>query len=231
MGRRYSKGREPVVEELAAVGLDADIRLLWLGDFARRELLDASERERAAAELTSFVVLQFVGTKGGGFVELDVDRYPNATDVPALQAVVSSLLAGLVPGSSAWFEPPAFPQPIAIGNGLIWREGRGVMLATRQYGHGWDGLVAIIVASVVDLLLAIGPRLRRCRGCQRLFALARPHQRFCDTTCANASRVAAWRKRNPKRASEQRHQQYVRKVKARQPRAKVTRRRQKEKKA
>jgi hypothetical protein len=201
------------VNEYTAVGTDFDQRLQWLGDFAQRELVDEAACRRAASELNAFIALCFAGSGS-----LEIVRLTAPSDAPEIQRVVRDVLRGLAPGLPVWLDE----KPIeigAIGNALLWRQDRGVMVMTRLAGAG------SVIAAVVDLLIAIGPRLRRCEGCSRLFALSRPHQKFCSTQCGLKHRVAKWRAAHPEKLADQRHQQYERRVKAKLPRARVARRR------
>lgn len=203
------------LDDIASVGRDAETRLLWLGDFVTRDLSDDDARERAWKELHTFVVLAFIRSP----MLFDIQHYAKADEVLAVQAAVRDLLRGLAPGSTVWWTEPPFEQPITVGNGLIWREGRGVGLATRASG------VSLVVAAVVDVLLTVGPRLARCvtPSCRRLFAVRRKGQTHCLPTCGAKERVEAWRRKNRDRLSETRHRQYARKV---QP-ARATRRQRK----
>lgn len=67
--------------------------------------------------------------------------------------------------------------------------------------------------SAMDLLVAVGDRLRACRGagCERVFVAVR-RQQFCSE-CAKAlqkERVRDWRRRNPQRLRDLAHEAYVR---------------------
>lgn len=192
------------LDDIASVGGDADKRLLWLGDFVKRDLSKARACDRAAKELTNFVMLAFIRST----MEFDIQQFARPNDVPAVQSAVRDLLRGLEPGHTVWWTEPPFEQPITVGNGLIWRKGSGVGLATRASG------VSLVLAAVVDVLLTVGPRLARCvtPSCRRLFALRRKGQTHCVPTCGAQERMEAWREQNRERLSETRHRNYARKV-------------------
>jgi hypothetical protein len=203
MVRRYSA--IDALDGIASIGTDADQRLLWLGDFVSRDLGDREAKERAARELA------LVPFAGGGAVQLDIRTLPGPEDAQAVQAAVRDVLRGLAAGGSVWLHEPPFDPSISVGNGLIWREGRGVVLATRGSG------VSLVLAAVVDVLMAVGPRLARCvtPSCRRLFAIRRKGQTHCVKTCGSGDRVREWRKKNPGRESEKKHRQYTRRVQRR----------------
>jgi hypothetical protein len=76
-------------------------------------------------------MLVFVAFAGGGAIQVDIRRLPGPDDGQPAQVAVRDVLRGLEPGGSVWLHEPLFDESISVGNGLIWREGRGVMLATR----------------------------------------------------------------------------------------------------
>jgi hypothetical protein len=142
---------------------------------------------------------------------MDIHAIAGPDEVQAAQLAVRDVLRGLEPGMSVWLNEPPFDRSISVGNGLFWRQGRGVVLGTRGSG------VSLVLAAVVDVLMTVGPRLARCvtPSCRRLFAIQRKGQKRCIRKCGATERVREWRKKNPERTSDNKHQQYARKVQRR----------------
>jgi hypothetical protein len=188
--------------------------LAWLGDFLNRDVAADSSQTAGAEELRAFLMQHYQAWGGGVNFVIDagLDQPIDPADVPAIQAAIRDALDRFASEGHVWF-----PHP--IGDGLLWRRGRGVSLVTRAAG------LAQVLAAVVDLLMTVGPRLQRCESCRRLFVMTRPHQRFCTTQCGTRQRVADWRDKNRDRLAESKHRQYARKVKEKLPHVRVTRRR------
>lgn len=201
---------------LAAIGGTPRARLLWLGDVLRRDLTGDVARETTADEMNAFLVTYYRAWGGDFTTAADIQQLIEADTVPAIQAALRDVLDRLVPDESVWLSQP-------IGDGLVWRPRKGVLLVTRAAG------LPQVLSAVVDLLNSIGPRLRRCGTptCRRLFAVNRPGQIRCVPSCGSTLRVQEWRRKNRERLSEAKHRQYARKVAARLPGARVTRRKQK----
>src|SRR4051812_38289953 len=100
MARRYRKTttrRSATVDEVSAVGIDIEQRMLWLGEFVERNLRDEAELDRAAGELTTLLYLQFVY---GGGIEIVPDQIVDVADVAVIQGALRDILRGLAPGGS-----------------------------------------------------------------------------------------------------------------------------------
>jgi hypothetical protein len=214
--RRYTtRDHAGDINALLTVGRSVDEKLQWLNDFANRDLSTAEALDLATGELHTLTILRFVDSGGLG---IDITGRMQPSDTPLVQSAVRTILEGLRPGSSLWFDEPPFEPSFTVGNGLIWSKQRGVTVSTR--GSGFRAAMS----AVVEVLVSAGSKLRRCEGCQQLYIVSRPHQRFCTTRCGGAIRLAKWRKENRDRLLEARHQQYARKVKAKLPGARVRRR-------
>jgi hypothetical protein len=203
-------------QRLETVGSTPDEQLAWLARFVRRDDLDREDnRGAAAAELHAFLLRHYKawGASVNVIVDHELEQPIAPHDVPTIQEAVRNVLDQLAPDARV-----AFPQ--AIGDGVVWRAEHGIVLVTRAPG------VPKVLAAVVDLLLAVGPRLHRCEraACRRLFARTRPHQRYCSTTCGGIERVAKWRRGHPDQLATHRHQHYARTVRARLPGARPRRR-------
>jgi hypothetical protein len=208
---------ENLAERLAAVGSNPDARLLWLGEFVTRDLSDEHKHTAAAGELDAFLTHHFRSWGSDFRFAGSIYHGIEPAEVPAIQAALRDVLNQLGSEDYVWFSQP-------IGDGLRWRVGRGVALVTRAGG------LPQVLAAVADLLMAVGPRLGRCKtpSCRSLFASKRPGQVHCTTKCGGTFRVNEWRKKNRERVAESRHGPYARKVKAKLPGVRVSRRRPKE---
>jgi hypothetical protein len=196
---------------------DAERHLLWLGDFIKRDVSSEEARAAAVQQIRSLVFQSMVRHKTA---RIAVQQFAEVSEVPAIQVSLRNLFEGLEPGSSVWLSETPFELKNALWNGVVWSRERGVMLATRSSG------VELVLTAVVDLLMAIGPRLHRCitPSCRRLFASRRKGQVRCVATCGATQRVQKWRAANRERSATSRHEQYARKVKARLPGVRVARR-------
>ncbi len=226
MARRYTKREQQEFrqslhaalhsfsEKLKAVGSSPEERLIWLTAFVKREASDDSTRVSAAKELDVFLSHHYKSWAGDFNSAVDLQQFIEPNDVPRIQVEVRALLDGLSPDGNAWFSS-------SIADGLLWRRDRGVFLVTRAPG------LPQVLASVVNLLMTVGPRLRRCEtpSCRRLFSMKRPGQKRCTTRCGGTDRVREWRQKNRERLSENRHRQYAKKVALRLPGVRVGRRR------
>jgi hypothetical protein len=164
-------------------------------------------------ELTVFTTLHYKAWVGGGTFNsaADIDQFNADVEIaiPELQQAVRELLTTITPERPCWLARP-------IGEGVLWRPDSGLVFVTRTAG------VPRVLAIVVSILLAIGPRLRRCLQCRRLFGYRRPQQQCCSTKCSNLRRQRKHRQQHPE-SSEARHARHARTVKRRLPHAKVRR--------
>lgn len=198
------------------IGTTPAERLVWLEAWSRRDLTNA---ESAALELQVFLIHHANAWAAGstGFIcELEARHQPPfvaAADVPAVQRAIRALLQAISPGTCV-------PLSQSVGDALLWHPTHGVRLVTQSFGEPQ------VFAAVADLLMQIGPRLRRCKtaDCHKLFAANRPGQVRCTKTCGEAERQRAWRAAHRQHYAERQHQQYVKRVRAQRPRVRVTRR-------
>jgi hypothetical protein len=200
-------------ENLAAVGSKPDERVLWLGEFVRRSLTEDRDRTSAAGELNAFLMHHYPSWGADFNFAGSIQHVIGPGDVAAIQEALREAMGRLGSEESAWF-------PQSVGDGLRWQPGRGVSLITRTGG------LPQVLAAVADLLITVGPRLARCKtpSCHRLFATKRPGQVHCTTKCGGMYRVNKWRQENSERVAESRHEQYARKVRAKLPGVRVSRR-------
>jgi hypothetical protein len=206
-----------LAEAMRAVGASPAERLAWLEEFVRRDV--SADRGVAARELYAFVLQYAIQVQHYGILQnLDVDE----ERVEVIQSALKHFLEGVR-------TPATIPQLVATVSATI---------LSRQPIHGLPlGLspkfrapeLGNIVQAVGALLLEAGPKLGRCatESCQRLFVGTKVSQKRCRANCGVSDRVRAWRKANSEQVSERRHARYARKVKARLPGAKVSRRKKK----
>ena len=193
MGRRYKTQPDAeTLQTVGTVGTDVAARLRWLTDFTTRDLFNryATHGRRSGTPGVRHDALRLQH-------DVCVQHSPirdRRGDAGYSGRRTRILLRGLAPGGSVFFEPPAFPEPIAIGNGLVWREGPGILLATRGSG------LSLVLAAVSDLLMAVGPKLRRCDPAAACLSWRGRIQRFCTTQCGLRVRVAQWREESATRS-------------------------------
>ena len=223
MGKRRYTSREAftsilrdLTRTLEVVGHEPAQRLAWLMSFIARPLSDASSRDAAATELNGFLCYHVQAWAGNvnTAVQLEALRGDTAVDILTVQTDMRALLQALAPDAGL----VRLPQP--IGDALAWGS-KGVYLVSERSLRSQTSL------AIVDLLRTIGPRLRRCEGCSTLFAQGRSHQKYCTERCSDKYRVMRHRHRKRDELLEQKHQRYVKKVRARTyPGARVARRKQ-----
>jgi hypothetical protein len=222
MGRRNKRRSETHIQQqllntfarlhhqLRAVGSTPGEQLQWLETFVRRDPFD---RAIAAQELNMLLLHHYTAWGADFNSAADIQAFVTPDDVAGIQGALKTLLDGLKPDAYVWFSHP-------IGDGLRWHPDQGVSLVTRSVAS------AQVFAAVGQLLIGIGPRLRRCKTstCQKLFTANRPGQVRCTKTCGEAERQRAWRHAHREQYAERQHQQYAKRVRAHRPRVRVTRR-------
>ena len=158
-----------------AAGATPDERLLRLGELLQRDLADAAARVRAADQLNGLLIhhYQAWGSSVNAIRKHGLQHLITEDEAPTIQTELREVLGRLMPGDPVFVDVP-------ISDGVVWDRDRGVRLVTRTAG------LPQVLAAVVDLLISIGPRLRRCKtpDCQKLFATKRPAQIHCTTKCA-----------------------------------------------
>lgn len=221
MSRRYTprqvrQARQQVVDWLQTIGTrtqrigtSPSEQLWWLGDFVTQTLSAEQDLDEAASDVQWFVIMHVRAWAGDTRTAADLERLIAPGDVTSIQRAVRDTLQQLEPGGFVWW-----PQP--VGDGVRWTS-KGVVSVTKAEG------ITHILAAVADVLIQVGPRLRRC-ACGRLFSYTRPQQKRCHPNCGGTERVRAWRAKNRERVSEMSHAKYVRKVKAASPNVRVARR-------
>lgn len=202
-----------IARRMDAVGSTPEARLVWLGDFIRRDVSSDESRAVLAGELQGLLTWQLPGGTLNPAADAGISVHVEPSAVSLIQQAVRDILNSLQPSMPVWF-----PQP--VHDGLIW-SGNRIVLVTRAQG------VPQVLGAVAEILTAVGSRLRRCETplCERLFAAKRPNQTYCTKKCGGTWRVSEWRSMNRERLADARHEQYKRKVRERLPRAKVVRRR------
>lgn len=223
MTRRYKVPRDwrqqlaaafnVALKRMEQIGSTVDAQLAWLHRFSEQDVSDDAVRVELAGEVGAMLMMRYRGWAAGSTnVAAELERTIEPDNVREIQQAIRELLSRLEPGQIVNLSS-------ALGDGLVWREDRGIAVVTRSPG------APQVLAAVIDLLIEAGAKLQRCAGCGRLFAMSRPRQRYCSRQCGTRVRVAEWRAKNPERHTENRHQQYVRKVRARFPKARVNRKR------
>jgi hypothetical protein len=201
-----------------SVGRDPHERLVWIQDFARHDAPNGVQgRENAAGLLNWFVIAQMRGWGAYFSVARGIYKKVQPTDVPMIHEAVRDVLQRF---AAADGQHVLARLPVAIGDQLVWQPGRAVSLASSS-----DSLSQVL-AALADLLMSVGPRLRRCEtpSCRRLFSLKRQGQKRCRPNCGVDDRVRKWRAENAKRHSKNKKRQYERKIRKQlYPKARVNR--------
>ncbi len=221
--RAVYDGMSGLLRRMAQIGRTEAEQLTWLTDLIARDLDDTTHDE-VAADLSVFAAVRVHAWAGDVNNAAGFDNVPGIENVPGIQHPLAAedvgatqqqlrdLLTTLAPGKTTVLAQP-------VGDGVYWGPDRVALVSQR-------GALMQVLAAAVDLLITIGPRLRRCEtaSCRRLFALKRPGQKRCRVTCGATERVRQWRAQHRPEVSERQHAKYQRKVKARQPLAQVKRR-------
>lgn len=209
-----------IMEAQRTVGTTAADRVEWLAEFAGRDLADDGALVASAWELLAFCLAR--GPAGPRHYPItdDADGERPAFDVLAIHRTLRRCL-------SALRDRGDFDLPISLERLSLTYDPRvGCRLGIHQGGSSVFFLV------LLELFTAAGARIKFCSraGCGRMFFAVRPHQRHCSRRCKNAVAVARWRKENPTRAADARHERHARKQRDKHerpggPKIKVTRRR------
>lgn len=174
----------PALQRVGSTGVD---RFRWLLRFAQRDLgnLPSDQWRQLEDELYVFPL-----GSGHVMIERPSERRwsPKRAEILKLQKTLAEGIRCFAWGSG-WridvqaAKGPSLRRPISR---WVFRDGRS--------GYVGDDWPCVFQMAAADLLMTVGPRLRKCEDCETLFLPAK-NQTFCSPRCSRRVRIRRYRQR------------------------------------